>query len=92
MLAVPSPVFSRDSSKVTGSGENNPFSPYDGWQSPNTPILQINLWLTQGLKQHQRGEEGKWSILPLTLSKKYTGPKLSYNTMSKREFEKGLDG
>lgn len=62
----PSGVFSRDASNVTGPGENKPFSPYDGWQSPNTAILQLNLWLTQGLKQHHRAEEGKWSILPLT--------------------------
>lgn len=58
-LAVPSSEesLSRDSSKVTEPEENKPFRLYDEWQSPNTPILQINLCLTQGLKQHLSAEK-----------------------------------
>lgn len=48
--AFPSGVFSRDASKVTGPGENKPFSPYDGWQSPTTAQ-------SLGLKQHRCAEE-----------------------------------
>lgn len=72
MPAVPSPAESLAGihQRWRGPGENNPFSPYDGWQSPNTPILEINLWFTQGLKQHHCAQERKWSILPLTPNKK----------------------
>lgn len=69
---LPSGVVKRGSIKSGEARRNSPPSESMSDGTPKYPLSHlINLWLTPGWKQHHLGEEGKWSVFPLTLNGGY---------------------